>query len=301
MTNPITLDALRLLDAIDRNKSFAAAAEELFRVPSAVSYTVKKLEEDLNIVIFDRSKRKAEFTASGKLLLKHGRTILMATDNLAKLVVQTESGWEPELRICIDNILTIDPLYDLIKEFQRLHPHVDIKIVEETYGGTFDALDGDRADLAIGVPEDVDTIKYHSLVLGRIEFVFAVAADHPLTIHSQPIPLDEVKRYPSIVVADSSKNLPPKSSGIFEGQRRLTVPTVDKKIEAHLLGLGVGYLPSFKVKDEINLGRLIPLETAPSTKRSHTVCAAWRKNGSGKALEWFVSKLEQMDRAEFVS
>ena len=69
MNSPITLDALKVLDAIERKKSFAAAADALFRVPSAVSYTVNKLEEDLDITLFDRSKRKAELTPVGKMLI----------------------------------------------------------------------------------------------------------------------------------------------------------------------------------------------------------------------------------------
>ncbi len=52
MKYPITLDALEVLDAIDRKGSFAAAANELFRVPSAISYTVQKLEQDLDVVLF---------------------------------------------------------------------------------------------------------------------------------------------------------------------------------------------------------------------------------------------------------
>ncbi len=56
MTMLITLDALQTLDAIERRQSFAAAAEELHRVPSAVSYTINKLEEDLGVELFDRSQ-----------------------------------------------------------------------------------------------------------------------------------------------------------------------------------------------------------------------------------------------------
>jgi len=56
MISPLTLDALRTLDAIDRRRSFAAAADELFRVPSAVSYTINKLEEELGVALFDRSR-----------------------------------------------------------------------------------------------------------------------------------------------------------------------------------------------------------------------------------------------------
>ena len=82
MYSPITLDALRTLDAIERRRSFAAAADELFRVPSAVSYTVSKLEEDLGVTLFDRSRRKAELTPVGRLILDQGRQILMATEEL---------------------------------------------------------------------------------------------------------------------------------------------------------------------------------------------------------------------------
>ena len=47
MNNAITIDALRALDAIDKKGSFAAAAESLYKVPSALTYTIKKLEEDM--------------------------------------------------------------------------------------------------------------------------------------------------------------------------------------------------------------------------------------------------------------
>ena len=59
MKYPITLDALEVLDAIDRKGSFAAAANELFRVPSAISYTVQKLEQDLDVVLFRKEIGRA--------------------------------------------------------------------------------------------------------------------------------------------------------------------------------------------------------------------------------------------------
>ncbi|MBE8572569.1 helix-turn-helix domain-containing protein, partial [Vibrio sp. OPT46] len=54
MQSPITLEALHILDAIDRRGSFAAAANELDRAPSSLSYQIQKLEQDLDIIIFDR-------------------------------------------------------------------------------------------------------------------------------------------------------------------------------------------------------------------------------------------------------
>ena len=69
MHHAITLEALRVLDAIDQKGSFGAAAEALFKVPSALSYTVQKLESDIGVNLFDRSKQRAQLTAAGRLLL----------------------------------------------------------------------------------------------------------------------------------------------------------------------------------------------------------------------------------------
>ena len=80
----LTLEALRVMDAIDRRGSFAAAADELGRVPSALSYTMQKLEEELDVVLFDRSGHRTKFTHVGRMLLERGRVLLEAADKLSE-------------------------------------------------------------------------------------------------------------------------------------------------------------------------------------------------------------------------
>ncbi|HUL55837.1 MAG TPA: LysR family transcriptional regulator, partial [Usitatibacter sp.] len=65
----ISLESLQVIDAIDRKGSFAAAAEDLHRVPSAVTYSVRQLEEALGIELFDRSGHRAVLTDAGRELL----------------------------------------------------------------------------------------------------------------------------------------------------------------------------------------------------------------------------------------
>ena len=144
MFSPLTLDALRTLDAIDRRRSFAAAADELFRVPSAISYTINKLEADLGVTLFDRSRRKAELTPVGRLMLEQGRQILMATEELTALVKQAADGWEVELRIGVDTVLDCGPIYDLIEAFQAIQPRTEVRLIEEVLGGSWDALNAER-------------------------------------------------------------------------------------------------------------------------------------------------------------
>ncbi len=60
--------SLEVVDAVARNGSFSAAAQELHRVPSAVSYTVRQLEEWLAVPLFERRHRDVELTAAGSVV-----------------------------------------------------------------------------------------------------------------------------------------------------------------------------------------------------------------------------------------
>lgn len=68
------LDVLVILDALEKEGSFAAASAKLYKTPSALSYTVQKLESDLNIQILDRTGHRARFTRTGQMLLEKGVT-----------------------------------------------------------------------------------------------------------------------------------------------------------------------------------------------------------------------------------
>ena len=76
----LSLDALLVIDAIDRRGSFAAAGHELHRVASAITYTVQKLEEDLDVLLFDRRGHRAKLTPAGRELLNEGRHLLRAAN-----------------------------------------------------------------------------------------------------------------------------------------------------------------------------------------------------------------------------
>jgi len=151
--HPLTLDALRVLDAIARRGSFAAAADELHRVTSAVSYTVQKLEEDLGIPLFDRSGQRAKLTAAGQLLIERGHELLMAASQLASDARAVASGWEPQLTIALDVVYPEELLIPLVARFYAEHPCpdgsdssscpvgtiTDIRISGEVLGGAWDS------------------------------------------------------------------------------------------------------------------------------------------------------------------
>lgn len=287
----LSLDALLVLDAIDRKGSFAAAAHELHRVPSAVTYTVQKLEDDLDVPLFDRRGHRAKLTAAGRELLDEGRHLLRAAENLEARVKRVATGWEAELRIAYDGLIPATAMLRLARDFYGAHSETRLRFNAEVLGGCWDALASGRADLAIGASgEGPSGGGYQTRPLGEIEWEFAVAPGHPLAKKPEPLPRSDILAHRAVVVADSSRNLPPRTTGLLSGQDTLTIADAGAKLEAQVMGLGVGYLPGCLAQDEVAKGRLVIRKTE-EPKVSQMLFLAWRTAHRGKALRWFVERV----------
>ena len=93
----LDLDALAALDAVVTTGSYAQAAEHLHKVTSAVSYQVKKLEEQLRLPLLDRSGYRVRLTPQGEAVLAEGRRLLQHAHQVEALAQQLATGWEPQL------------------------------------------------------------------------------------------------------------------------------------------------------------------------------------------------------------
>jgi DNA-binding transcriptional LysR family regulator len=292
MRNAVTLDALRVLDAIHSKGSFAAAAQALYKVPSALTYTMQKLESDLGVILFDRKGQRASLTAAGKLVLQEGNDILLATRRLEEKVLQLETGWEPKLVIAKDTIIPEAPLFDLIGQFCQSDKQVEITVIEEVLGGGWDALYTERADIAIGVGDDLPSGQFITKQMAMVEFVFAVSTTHPLADFIGLLESSHISQYPTIVAADSSRSLPGRSSGLINSKQQIRVSSMASKLQAQLQGIGVGFLPLHMALPYLNSGQLVAKSCA-IPRPPIPLYLAWRKNKDGKAMQWFCDKLQQ--------
>lgn len=291
MNQPIlTLEALRAVDAIARKGSFAAAASHLFKVPSALSYTIAKLEADLGVQLFDRSKQKAQLTPAGYLLLEQGRELLEAAQRLQEAIKQVDTGWETTLVLVKDSIVPYLPVFSVVERFLKLEKMTGIELHEEVLGGSWEALETGRAQLAIGVSSDMPRGKFEAMPLGEVEFVFALSPLHELAAINRAIELDDVAKHTAIVVADSSQDAPKRSAGLFSTRQVFKVSSMQAKIAAQVQGLGVGFLPKHAILQELSSGRLVEKKTT-IPRESAPLYLAWQKQNKGKALKWFVEAL----------
>jgi len=287
----LNLEALLVLEAINRNGSFAKAAKELHRVRSALTYTVNKLEEDLGVILFDRSSHKPQLTPIGMFLLREGKSLLQSAIDIEKAIKRFDSGWEEEINIAIDETISIEKIYPLLEKFFTDCPYTQLNISYEILGGCWDALMTGRSDIVIGVSGDPPLEGGFGIKkLGRMKFVFAIAPFHPLANKLEPLKNSEILSYRAIVVPDTSKRLLARSSGTISGQKIFRVPTIQAKISAHMAGLGVGYLPLHLIKNEIEMGKLIIMQVE-KPKPDGIFSLAWNLKRVGKATKWLVNNL----------
>ncbi len=288
--SPVTLEALHILDAIERRGSFAAAANELNRAPSSLSYQIQKLEQDLDIMIFDRSGHKANFTEAGILLLQRGRDILSATDKLVSDATVLANGWELDLTIAYDGLIQVNRLFPLVDELGNVSK-TRIRLQEEILAGGWEALNTGRADILIcpnsgTLPHDVKTE-----TIGKMKTVWVAAANH--YVHKRTGVFDEETRqkYRAIAIADTAREQPAISVNILQTQPRLTVSNFNAKCQALVEGLGIGTLPKDIADDLITQGKLRQIKDAPESDLD--IIIAWRRNKMGEAKSWSIQYLKK--------
>ncbi|NQY26344.1 MAG: LysR family transcriptional regulator [Piscirickettsiaceae bacterium] len=294
MKPKLNLEALVVLDVIARRSSFAAAAEELHRVPSSITYTIKRLEENLGVTLFNRQGHRAQLTSAGQALLNEGRSLLLMSEGIERNIQQIATGWETELRIAVDDIIPYEKVLSLCDKFYQFSPSTRLYLTSEVLGGTWDALVSGRADLVIGVTGDGPPGGgFTRQILGEVEFVFVVAPNHPLAKEKEPLTNNLIRQYRAIAAADSSRQLLPKTVRLLVGQTVLTVPNLRIKRQAQISGLGIGYLPKHMVSSDISEGRLIVKETEDEGNSLHSLYCVWPTHHQGKALAWFKEHLSK--------
>lgn len=307
----LTPEALSMIDTIARTGSFAAAARELGKVPSALTYSVRQLEDALDVLLFDRRSRQAKFTAAGEELLNEGRRLLAESAAVANRVKRVASGWETQLSVAVDDVISRLTLFELCEAFYALDPQgkagagtlgnggpgTRLKLRTEVLAGTWEALVSGQADLAIGVGMQSPPPGVAVEPLGELAFVFAVSPQHPLAAATEPINDVELLRFRAVAVADTAQHMSPLTLNLLPGQDVLTVSSMAAKIEALLRGLGCGYIPEPMVREQLQAGRLVARRTL-RTNAAVRLGYAWRcgvgrreRASLGLGLQWWLKQL----------
>ena len=287
-----TLEQWRAFQAVVDYGGYAQAAEALHRSQSSISYLVSKLQEQMGLPLLVVEGRKAQLTEAGRTLLAHANELLADALNLEQLAGSLAQGWEPELRLVVDQAFPKVLLAQAMQRFQQIAAQTRVELIEVVLSGAEEAIVGQRADVMVGayVPAG-----YLGSLLLDLDFVAVAHKAHPLHTLGRIIDEDDLKRHRHIVVRDSG-TLNPRDEGWLGSAQRWTVSSLQASIELIAGGLGFAWLPLHMVRPWLDDDTLRPLPLAKGQYRRaslYLVLGGGRSMQAGPAAQLLAQTLEE--------
>ncbi|MEM6049761.1 DNA-binding transcriptional activator PunR [Erwinia sp. P7711] len=288
--------ALEVVDAVARSGSFTAAAAELHRVPSAISYTVRQLEEWLAVPLFERRHRDVVLTEAGRVFVQEGRSVIKKMLATRRQCQQVANGWRGQINIAVDRIVKPQRTRQLVVDFYRHFPDMELHLSPEVFNGVWDALADGRVDVAIGATQAIPVGgRFAFRDMGALNWRCVVGADHPLAQHREQVISEEaIREWPSLVLEDTSRALPKRTTWTLDNQRRLVVPDWESAFDCLSAGLCVGMVPGHFARPLLKQGTLHELKLAASFPDS-PCCVSWSEQQASPALSWLLDYLGESD------
>ncbi|MCW8335945.1 LysR family transcriptional regulator [Vibrio sp. SCSIO 43135] len=282
--------SLEMVDTVARLGSFTAAAEVLHKVPSAISYGVRQIELDLDVVLFRRLPRKVELTPAGELFLTEARIMLRHMEEVKAQTKRAAHGWQKTLKLTLDNVVKLDKMKPLIEDFYRKFEFAELQINMEVFNGSWEAIAQGRADIVIGATSAVPVGgDFEVRDMGILDWAFVMSPCHPC-VREQNLTEEFVSQFPAICLDDTSSVLPKRHTVHYPSQRRLLLPNWYSAIECLKSGVGVGYMPRHIAQPLISDGVLVE-KTLPEDKPLSQCCLVWRKDDNHRLIKWMVDYL----------
>ncbi|KQV60066.1 LysR family transcriptional regulator [Pelomonas sp. Root1217] len=296
MLDGVSLDQLRTFIAAVDEGSFSAAARKLNRVQSAVSGWVSGLEQQIGVVLFDRSGRFPKLTAEGVLLLADARNIVSGVDTLKARAKLMAAGQETELSVVVDVFFPTALVSAAAKAFASQFPLTPLRLFVEGLGAAYQPVLDGRCSL--GILSTLPAVTFPSLVserLGELPLVSVAAANHPLAAWADRIPRSELAKHVQLVLTDRSDLMAGRDYGVVSPS---TWRLADLSTKYAFLKdcVGWGGMPLHMVEKDIADGTLVVLDVddMPRTGFMLTMSAYHpASEPPGPAGRWFIDHLKQ--------
>jgi DNA-binding transcriptional LysR family regulator len=286
----LTLDQVRVFLAVVDEGSFPKVASKLNRAQSAVTYAVRKLEEQTRVHLFDRSGYRAVLTPAGRTLLVRARRIAEEAGAFRDQAQSLARGLEPELTIVLDSLFPMDLVVDALRAFSAEFPTVPPRVFVQSLGAAARlVLDGTcMIGLLPTIITDLTTLEMRPFA--TIDLVPVVAPFHPLAAIKGEIESHALDHHVQLVTTDPS----PITQGVDHGvlsSRTWRLADIGVKKSMLIAGLGWGNMPLHLIGDELAAGtlkRIMPTSFDTLTARVVLGAAYVSESSLGPAAQWML-------------
>jgi LysR family transcriptional regulator for metE and metH len=256
---------LSLIREVDRRGSLTAAADVLCLTQSALSHTVKKLEQQLGTPVWTREGRSLRLTQAGRYLLALSERVLPQLEHAERLMREYASGERGTLRIGMECHPCYQWLLKVVDPYLAAWPEVDVDVKQRFQFGGLKALHGYEIDLLV-TPDPLFKPGLNFVPVFDYEQVLVVAASHPLAgrTYAEPADLsnDVLITYPVDLERIDIYHQFFLPAGCAPRQRK-TIETTDIMLQMVASGRGVAALPRWLVDEYAGRMAVAPVRLGP--------------------------------------
>jgi DNA-binding transcriptional LysR family regulator len=252
------LSQLEVFLAVAQERRFSRAAEKLFRTQSAVSQSIRKLEQELGEPLFDRSSREGVLTDAGRVLQEYAEKLLNLRSNAQEALVELREMHRGKLLIAANEFTSLY-LLPVLGEFRRLHPMIKIS-VERSFGSRIpDEVLRHTVELGV-LSYDPQDPQLRSVVVYLDELAFVVPPRHPLA-KAQQVSIRQLGAESFVAHMVPS----PYREKVIQAFKRhktplhmdVELPTLQAIKNFVAMGNGVALVPEISVENELARGELV--------------------------------------------
>ena len=251
----MTFDQVLVFHKIVETGSFKAAAAELHKTQPAISFSIKKLEEEMEAPLFDRTSYRPVLTNHGKMFYEKSLKVLQGMGELDGLTKSFRNKEEPEIAISVDGISPLPKLLRLLRDFGECHPNTKLNLC-------FDILsETERKVLArealFGITHFIsDNPQLEIVPITKVKMIPVMSK----TLHQakKVRRQEDLSAISQIIISDKNKN--GASFGLLDEGKKWRLVDGNFKQEIILAGLGWGHLPLHSIERELKEKKLIILD-----------------------------------------
>jgi DNA-binding transcriptional LysR family regulator len=252
------LSQLEVFLAVARERRFSRAAEKLYRTQSAVSQTIRKLEDELGEPLFDRSSREGVLTDAGKVLFEYAEKLLNLRHDAQESLTELRELQKGKLAIAA-NEFTALYLLPVLAEFRRLHPMIKITVQRSLGSRTPDQVLQHGAEFGV-ISYRPEESRLHAIVAYLDELVLVVPPKHPLATATEvSIRQLGAESFVAHIVASPYREKVLQTFQKYKTPLHMDVelPTLQAIKQFVALGNGVALMPEISVETEVARGELL--------------------------------------------
>lgn len=251
----MTFDQVLVFHKIIQTGSFKSAASELHKTQPAISLAIKKLEEELEVELFDRTGYRPELTVHGKAFYEKSLKVLHSMHELEGMSQSFRNEEEPEITIAVDGIAPLPGLLHLFKKLGVRYPNTKLNLQFNILSGAEEMVLAREADMGIAhFVSDYSSQEVVPFTSVKMIPVMSRELYEEKKITSQ----SDLSEIDQIIVGDRRGGKGP-SFGVLDHGRKWRLKDNNFKKELIVSGLGWGHMPEHSIEREIQEKKLVIL------------------------------------------